>query len=420
MRRRVCLLVAVTVLLTSSLAASADFGLGIGLPIPNPFDIIGGIFSGLSSEQVFKISVIVAAPHVAPSIAAVGTVSVGGVQVPALCTYTNLGSSFLPNWVSNTVVLASPNLSRGCQALGINPSGVMVGAATISGVDGYIGLLWNGPDAAPTVLQGLGGVGSPGTAARAINAAGQVTGWSMGRDNFMHAVRWGTDGSPLDLGRFAYGNAINAEGQIAGLRTDPVLGYTSFLYTDAWAMISIGPTHKGEAADINDLGWVTGYFRQTSGSDHAYLWKPPESEPDLRDWGADTTILDVGGTFLDLGGLGSYGSNAYGINNVGWIVGRTSVPVGPYYHAFLYIGDKMYDLNDLVTPDSGYTFDYAIDVTDEGYILAHGKDPEGKYGYFLLGPGADQTDVPEPGTLGLLGVLAIPGWVLARKRRRAR
>lgn len=32
----------------------------------------------------------------------------------------------------------------------------------------------------------------------------------------------------------------------------------------------------------------------------------------------------------------------------------------------------------------------------------------------------DQTDVPEPGTLGLLAVLALPGWILARKRRRAK
>lgn len=30
----------------------------------------------------------------------------------------------------------------------------------------------------------------------------------------------------------------------------------------------------------------------------------------------------------------------------------------------------------------------------------------------------DRTDVPEPGTLGLLAALALPGWLLARKRRR--
>lgn len=30
----------------------------------------------------------------------------------------------------------------------------------------------------------------------------------------------------------------------------------------------------------------------------------------------------------------------------------------------------------------------------------------------------DATDIPEPGTLGLLTVLALPGWILARKRRK--
>src|SRR3546814_2369758 len=51
------------------------------------------------------------------------------------------------------------------------------------------------------------------------------------------------------------------------------------------------------------------------------------------------------------------------------------------------------DLNDLVVGADGWTFDFAWDINDQGWIVGNATDAQGNLHAFLLTP------VPEPGVL---------------------
>ncbi len=56
---------------------------------------------------------------------------------------------------------------------------------------------------------------------------------------------------------------------------------------------------------------------------------------------------------------------------------------------------------------------------DSGVITFYSKEKGTGYAPHLEVFYTEDISVPEPGTLGLLGALAIPGWMLARRRRKA-
>lgn len=111
--------------------------------------------------------------------------------------------------------------------------------------------------------------GANGSGARAINAAGQMTGWAVTEGNlYNHAFRF--DGRIHDLGTLggwsSQGFAINGSGQIVG-RADYEDGNAAphaFLYTDGQMtdLNSVLPANSGwdlrEATGINDRGLIVG------------------------------------------------------------------------------------------------------------------------------------------------------------------
>ncbi len=115
-------------------------------------------------------------------------------------------------------------------------------------------------------------------------------------------------------------------------------------------------------------------------------------------------------TALGMVDLGTYpggtGSWAYGVNNVGQVVGVGSL--SGVLHAFVWDSTTgMQDLNNLVAP-SGWTLQYANAISDSGEIVGYGIDPSGQTEAFLLTP------TPEPATLSLL---CIGGLLLVCRRR---
>src|SRR5262249_2893600 len=84
-----------------------------------------------------------------------------------------------------------------------------------------------------------------------------------------------------------------------------------------------------------------------------------------------------------LGTLGGMESMAYGINNLGQVVGNAQTALGAD-HAFLYDGGTMIDLNDEIPPDAGWTLQYAHGINDAGQITGYGINPSGKVEAFLL------------------------------------
>jgi probable HAF family extracellular repeat protein len=91
-------------------------------------------------------------------------------------------------------------------------------------------------------------------------------------------------------------------------------------------MIDLGDLGGGEshAHDINNVGQVTGESRDATGNYRAFLWDPNNG-------------------IQDLGTLGGATSTAYAINDAGEVVGYSLV--GSTYHAFLYSGGVMNDLD---------------------------------------------------------------------------
>jgi len=117
-----------------------------------------------------------------------------------------------------------------------------------------------------------------------------------------------------------------------------------------------------------------------------------------------------GWSITDLGTLGGLVSYAYGINDSGQVVGFSLTPANDFYHAFLYSGGVMTDLNTLIDPALGWTLTEARGINDLGQIVGYG-DIGGNTRAFIMTP------VPEPEIYAmLLAGLGLMGF-LARRRR---
>lgn len=143
---------------------------------------------------------------------------------------------------------------------------------------------------------------------------------------------------------------------------------------------------------INDLGQVVGLSETAAGLwiDHAFFY--------------DGTVMH------DLGTLGGYTSRAEDVNNSGIIVGQSDAGSSGW-RAFVYDGHAMYDPNDLIDPDSGWTLLDAAGINDYGQIVGVGENALGQSRAFLLTP------VPEPSSvLSLLCGIGGIGLLIRRRR----
>ena len=295
---------------------------------------------------------------------------VGGALLYSGGTFTNLGN-FDP--------------------IGINSSGQVLGF--YFGNDGIHGVLSSG--GALTDLGSLGS-GAPG----GINDAGQVVGYShtaSGQHAFLYS-----GGVMKDLGTLGGASsaayAINASGQVVGWSDTTGGGRHTFLYTGGVMKdlsLSTPGLGYGIPTAINASGQVVGYTTTATGDVHAFLYS--------------------GGKMTDLGTLGGQSSLATGINASGQVVGFSDVvsPGGPYSptgrHGFLYSSGKLIDLNDLLAPGSGITLTGGS-INDLGQIVASASNG---HSYLLTPDGL--TAFPEPGSLTLLGLGAV-GLLVCRRR----
>ncbi len=162
-------------------------------------------------------------------------------------------------------------------------------------------------------LTDLGTLGGSQSAARAINASGQVVGSSSTAAGKTHAFLY-SGGAMRDLGTlggdFSEATGINASGQVVGTSQGADGGTYGFLLTDDDTMIKFGqlkpnPYTNGDislALGINDAGQVVG------SSDAVWGWK--------------YAFLSSGDGMTDLSPAGAgFEGNAADINNTGQIVG---------------------------------------------------------------------------------------------------
>ena len=149
------------------------------------------------------------------------------------------------------------------------------------------------------------------------------------------------------------------------------------------------------ATGINDSGQVAGYsYTANDATEHAFLY----SNGTMQDLGtlggsgsiaygintsgqvvgqsalagntmAHAFLYTAGAGMQDLGTLGGSVSHAEGINASGQVVGTSDTAAG-YGDAFLYSGGVMLNLNNLISPSSGWFLADADAINDIGSMSA--------------------------------------------------
>jgi probable HAF family extracellular repeat protein len=170
----------------------------------------------------------------------------------------------------------------------------------------------------------LGTLGGTSSYANAINASGQVVGYSWTVDRMVHATIW-NDTVATDLGAStgtsSIANDINDSGQVVG--SSLAFGPTLWNGTIATSLRKEGLNNFLEASitnatGINNAGQIVG-----SGS----VFVPGNGYNTQYSFQEQALLLD-GTTITNLGTFGGLTSRATAINNAGQVVGYADITVG--------------------------------------------------------------------------------------------
>jgi probable HAF family extracellular repeat protein len=256
-----------------------------------------------------------------------------------------------------------------------------------------------------------------------INGAGQIVGYSIG--TYMPGQGfWYKDGTMSDLGFAGAANGINDTGRIVGYRDPDIDDEDSYaIMLENGPPADLGPLQDYEyscALDINNSNQAVGYsykglapayqraFLCSGGTmytlgvlqddvtssatrinDRGDVIGSSSPDPDQPLYHA---FLYRDGHMADLGTLypGDSGCAAYGINNLGQVVGSscgTDMKNGMVvYHAFLSSGGAMVDLDSLIDFGLGWRLESATDINDKGQIVGYGLTADGSMHAFLMTP----------------------------------
>jgi len=193
-----------------------------------------------------------------------------------------------------------------------------------------------------------------------INSAGQVVGYAETAAGHRHAFLW-SNGSMQDLGTLpgttdSIATSINDAGQVVGVTANGNIEYHAFLWSNG-SMQDLGTLPGGhiisEAYGVNNAGHVVGGADPFGGGTHPFLY--------------------ANGSMQDLGTLGGVSGQAMSINNNEQVVGHSSVSAFGETHAFLWSKGSMKDLGTL----PGGTFSVAFGINDVGQIVGESNTPSG-------------------------------------------
>ena len=271
------------------------------------------------------------------------------------------------------------------QAADINRSGTICGWAQDAA--GLVRpTLWQGM--APTELPGLGGTSG---AAWGLNDAGTAVGNSQLAGGGYHATVW-TGNGVEDLGTlggsYSVAYDINNQGSTVGTASDSEGRERACLW-EAGGAVDLGSLSNGEwiaARAVNDSGQVI-------------LWGTPPGEDGNH---AAFWSGDLASPVTDLGTFGGTDSWAFGLNNLGFVVGWAAKDTG-IYEAFVWDGTVMAGLGTL-----GGLYSSAYGINDQGIIVGFAHDAAG------ITHAVEWVPVPEAAPLPLLLGGLVGLWVLRR------
>jgi probable HAF family extracellular repeat protein len=225
----------------------------------------------------------------------------------------------------------------------------------------------------------LGTLGGDESRALSINDAGQIVGEATNKQGRWHATLFDPtgDGNNIDIGALgsyeSWANSINSVGRIVGTeahKSEEWADYhaTPFDPTAAGNNIYLG-TLGGDwsmAYSINDANQIVGAAQNNFGFWRATLFDPTGNANNI-----------------ELGTLGGDESRAYSINNKGQIVGGASERATLFDRSG---AGKNIDLNNLIDPNCGWILIQALCISDTGWIVGEGWNPESELHGFLLAP----------------------------------
>lgn len=259
--------------------------------------------------------------------------------------------------------------------------------------------------------------GGNGTTVPWVNDAGTSTGVTTNMNNQLIAYV-NVGGVQQQFGPFGNNGdnwtdprAINNAGQVVGDAWFPNMsGPHAFLYSG------------GVTQDLGTLGGTSSMATAISSSGVVVGWSlAPSLQP--NESGTWHAFMYQNGTMTDLNPmLGSYESQALGINSSGVIVGQ--MQFGYFdnpWHAFILDNGKVTDLNSLLPSGSPWTLVAATGINDLGQIIGVGND-NGVAATFLLTPSSlgDPPDLPVPEPTSLIVFAGIVSAVIARRTVAAR
>jgi probable HAF family extracellular repeat protein len=220
-------------------------------------------------------------------------------------------------------------------------------------------------------------------------------------------------------GYYSRARSINNSSKVVGFSYSAPCGGQPFFYDE-----SADPTMRGlsmhEARGLNNTGKVVGY-----------TWHFDEYDMDCTNYDCHRAVIydsatkqmQVLGTLGTGATYGTIGSEAYGINDSGKVVGLSGIGDGFHHwvsgsgpaYGFIYDSTNgMKDLNSLIAADSGWTISSAAGINNNGQIAANGYKDGGGTHALLLTPTIDTTAPTAKApthsfsTLSTLGTTTVP------------
>lgn len=209
-----------------------------------------------------------------------------------------------------------------------------------------------------------------------INNVGMLVGSTETLDHKTRAFVW-DNGSLSRLGTLggddSYGYGINDRGDVVG-----------------WAQLANGDQHaflQRAGATMRDLGTLGGTSSEARAINQArQVVGCSKTAGDAT----EEAFIYAAGLMQGLPTLGGTSACAYGINRAGWVVGQSTRTPGAWdYHGFVFDGEKVYDLSDVLDADNKgkWVITEARGINKKGQIIATGRNlVEGKVKAIVLTP----------------------------------
>jgi probable HAF family extracellular repeat protein len=266
-------------------------------------------------------------------------------------TMTNLGTLGGPSGIGN----------------GINASGQVAGYSQ-NASQTYRAFLSSG-----STLTDIGDLGGGSAVAYALNDTGQVVGSAVTAKGENHPFLY-RGGKMIDLGTLGSSNndwwnsaqGINNSGVVTGTSYDAQGNFFGFVWKSG-KMTKMGTLGGfwSQAYAINNKNQITGLAYTKNGSAHAFIANCATCK--LKDLGT------FAGNFSTVWG--------FGINDSGVVVGQSTF--AGTYHAFVYSGGKIKDLNGMIPAGSGWVLTEANGINTAGQIVGMGTHNGQEHAYLL-------------------------------------